>query len=550
VTGPKPLDPYGRIAYAPETKAAPLALPSSFPVQSGQLPIVGRCAPTASKGERHHAKLATLFHGIMKMKPSYAALAVLALGQASLPAAAAPARKIPFENLLVRSIAIEGEGDRRFRLAERMAHYRVPGVSVAIIDKCRISEARGFGSAGPGRGPVTAKTLFQAGSLSKTVSAVVALRLVEKGTLALDDDVRNVLKSWTLPDSPQASGEKVTLRRLLNHSAGINQEGGLGYRLGETLPTLLDILHGRAPANTDPIRVARTPGAQWSYSGGGYYILQSMMTDRTGEDFPALVERLLFRPLKMKSSAFAQPLPAARAGRAAASVGPDGTPLDGGWRVNPELAAGGLWSTPEDLARLLIGVSKAVRGEDHKLLRADSAREMMRRGLGNWGLGVDLGPPDGPRRFSHTGHNVGFSSAYMMYLDSCQGAVVMTNADQGGWLVTEVLRAIGEAYSWPARDILPVQRHVPMTDAIAGRFVGTYRLRDFPAERFAITRKQDGGLYWARLGHVGRDLLAEHEGRLFSPDSKMILETDPAAPRAQAIELSFGGGSNAAIRVD
>lgn len=485
------------------------------------------------------------------MKPYHAAVTALALVQASVSATAAPPQPPEFAHRLVRSIAIEGDENRRFRIADRMAHYRVPGVSVAIIDGCRIADVRAFGSAGAGRGPVTRNTLFQAASLSKTVSAVAALRLVEDGRLTLDGDVRGVLTSWDLPESSLAAEEKVTLRRLLNHSAGINQEGGVGYRVGEPLPTLLDILHGRAPANTDPIRVVKTPGAQWNYSGGGYYILQAMMVDRMGEDFSAIVDRLIFQPLQMTSSSFAQPIDAVRGRNAAAAVGPDGTPLEGGWRINPELAAAGMWTTPEDLARFLIAVSMAVRGEDHSLLRASSAQELMREGPGNWGLGVDLGSSAAPRRFSHTGHTVGFSSAYMMFPDTCQGAVVMTNADEGGWLVTEVLRAIGEAYSWPARSPLPVQRHVEITDGIAGHFVGTYRLRDFPAERFSITRKQDGSLYWARTGHIGRDLLAEHAGTLFSPDSRMTLESaDPTAQRARVIELSFGGGKNVAVRVD
>jgi hypothetical protein len=79
-----------------------------------------------------------------------------------------------------------------------------------------------------------------------------------------------------------------------------------------------------------------------------------------------------------------------------------------------------------------------------------------------------------------------------MYPDSCQGAVVMTNADQGGWLVSEVLRAIGDTYGWPGRTPPPVQAAVALTAAIEERFVGHYRLRDFPAERFSISRRAGG----------------------------------------------------------
>jgi CubicO group peptidase (beta-lactamase class C family) len=431
-----------------------------------------------------------------------------------------------------------------------MAHYRVPGVSVAVIDNCRIVDARGFGRASPGgRNPITPRTLFQAGSISKTFTAVAALRLVEQGKLSLDGDVRHVLTSWNLPNGPLLQGRPVTLRGLLSHTAGINQEGGNGYLRTAAIPTLADILEGRPPANTAPIRVESAPGERWRYSGGGYYIAQALMSDATGTDFSQLMKRLVFEPLGLRDSTFAQPLDASHIRFAARAAGPDGSALDGGWRVNPELAAGGLWTTPGDVARLAIGIARAARAERRGIVSPATARDLMVRGLGNWGLGVDLSPASGTRRFSHTGHTVGFSSADVMYPDSCQGAVVMTNADQGGWLVSEVLRAIGDTYGWPGRTPLPVQALIPLTPAIEERFVGTYRLRDFPAERFSITRR-GRGLYWARAGYVGRELLPESDGRLFSPDSRMSLEaTDPVAVKASTLSLSFGGGTNVAERI-
>lgn len=475
-------------------------------------------------------------------------LAAACLLAASQTGSAAASARPDFADNLRRSITIAGEEQARFRLSARMAHYRVPAVSVAVIQDCRIVELRAFGTAAPGR-PATPRTLFQAGSIAKTFTAVAALRLVEENVLSLDADVRRQLTSWSLPDSPLLRDRSVTLRGLLSHTAGINQEGGIGYVRGAALPTLRDILDGRAPANTDPIRVTRAPGTGWHYSGGGYYIAQALMQDATRASYPALMARFVFRPLGLRNSHFAQPLDDRHASRAATAAGPDGNPLAGGWRVNPELAAGGLWTTPADVARLLIGIARSVRGERGAILGSDTAAQLMTRGPGNWGLGVDLGRPGGARRFGHTGHNTGFVSEYVMYPDTCQGAVVMTNADQGGWLVTETLRAIGEAYGWPDRPPPLVQTAAPLTDAIAERFVGSYRLRDFPAERFTITRRA-GGLYWARLGYIGRDLLPDPEGRLFSPDSRMLFEAiAPGTGRAQTLSISFGGGRNVAERI-
>lgn len=480
-----------------------------------------------------------------------AAFAGLSLWSGLAFAAPAPeGGALPFENNLRRSIAVRGEEQARYRLAQRMAHYRVPAVSVAVIDKCRIVDARAFGTNAGGGPPVTPKTLFQAGSISKSVAAVAALRLVEAGRLPLDSDVRPLIIKWGVGDGAAVPAAPVTLRRLLNHTAGLNQIGGKGYARGAPLPSLDQILAGAPPANTPRVEVEKVPGSTWVYSSGGYYVAQALMTHATGESFPAIAERLVFGPAGMKESSFDQPLEARRGRRAANAVGPDGSPMPGGWRVNPELAAGGLWTTPTDLARFLVALARDMRGEGRHLLGPVAVREMTTRGLKDWGLGVQLGAAEGPRRIGHTGHNVGFVSEFVMYPDSCQGAVVMTNADQGGWLVTEVLRAIGDAYGWPAREPLPVQASVPMTDAIARRFVGTYRLRDFPAERFTISRKADGGLYWARIGHIGRDLLPESPGRLFSPDSRMALEAmDATAVQAESLELSFGGGKNLAERI-
>jgi hypothetical protein len=312
---------------------------------------------------------------------------------------------------------------------------------------------------------------------------------------------------------------------------------------------LREILDGRPPANTDPIRVIAAPGSAWRYSGGGYYITQALMQDVTGTLYPQLMARLVLRPLHLRDSYFAQPLGARLEPRAATAAGPDGTPIQGGWRVNPELAAGGLWTTPADVARLLIAMARSVRAERGAILTHASATELMTRGLGNWGLGVDLGGPGGARHFGHTGHNIGFVSEFVMYPDTCQGAVVMTNADQSGWLVTEILRAIGATYGWPDRPAPVVATAAPLTDALAVRFLGTYRLRDFPAERFTITRRPSG-LYWARIGYIGRDLLPDPEGRLFSPDSRMQFEAiSPTAGPAQTLSVSFGGGRNIAERI-
>lgn len=464
------------------------------------------------------------------------------------PAVAAPgAVPLAFEHMLQRTIAVQDAEDRRFTLAGRMAHYRVPGVSVAIIENCRIIDARGFGATIWGGAPVTPQTRFQAGSISKSVTALGALRLVERGTLSLDGDVRLKVKDWHYDG---AKGT-VTLRHLLNHTAGTNLEGMTGYLSNSSRPTLTQILAGEAPANTPAITVEDPPGLRWNYSGGGYIVAQALMVEATAKDFAPLLDELVLKPLKMRRSSFAQPPGQAGSLMAAEGTSADGSPLPGKWRVYPEMAAAGLWSTPSDLARFGIGLARSVRGEPGAILGKEEATQLMIRGPGNWGLGLDLGPAEGPRQISHTGKNVGFTSKFMLYPDSCQGAVVMTNGYDGGWLIDEVMRAIGDVYRWPAGKQAPSKAVLPLSGPIVERFVGTYRLKDFPAERFSIARTTQDELSWAREGHVGRSLLPDVGGSLFSPDSAMTIESlTPNEPRASMVRLSFGGGSNLAEKID
>ena len=154
-------------------------------------------------------------------------------------------------------------------LAERMRQLNVPGVSVAFFRDGKIEWARGFGVMAKGGAPVTVDTLFQAGSISKPVSAIAALKLVEAGKLDLDANVNGYLKGWKVPDNAFTQDKKVTLRGLLTHTAGLTVHGFPGYARGEAVPTLTQILDSKRPANTSAIRVDTVPGSKWRYSGGG-----------------------------------------------------------------------------------------------------------------------------------------------------------------------------------------------------------------------------------------------------------------------------------------
>ena len=238
-------------------------------------------------------------------------------------------------SIATSAVVVEGRPTEVATLAERMGHYHVPGVSVAVVDGGRIAWARGFGVKQAGtRDSVTATTLFQAASISKPVAATATMRLVQQGKLDLDADVDRYLVSWKLPESRFTASEKVTLRRIVSHSAGLTVHGFPGYAAGAPVPSVVQVLAGTKPvANTPPVVVDTFPGAIGRYSGGGVTIEQLVLTDVTGRPFPELMRDLVLRPAGMTHSTYEQPLPESRGGRAGPARPPP--PRGGGRRPPP-----------------------------------------------------------------------------------------------------------------------------------------------------------------------------------------------------------------------
>ncbi len=339
---------------------------------------------------------------------------------------------------------LQSSGAAKATIAERMAFYKVPGVSVAVVAGGKIEWARGYGlTAAEGGKPVTPDTLFQAASLSKHVAAMVALRLVDEGKLSLDEDVNQKLRTWKVPENEFTRTEKVTLRRLLNHSAGLTVHGFPGYATDAPVPTLPEVLDGRKPANTAPIRVDVQPGSLWRYSGGGYEVMQQLLIDVTGEPFPQLARRLVLDPLGMTHSTFEQPLPAQYQANAATGHRASGAALPGKWHTYPEMTAAGLWTTPSDLARVVIELQTGGH-----VLKPDTQRQMLTKIRGNYGLGVGLAETGGQRSFAHGGANEGFRCQMFGYVEGGRGAIVMTNGDRGGELTREIFGSIAAEYDW------------------------------------------------------------------------------------------------------
>ncbi|MER7248711.1 serine hydrolase domain-containing protein [Kribbella sp. NPDC000426] len=363
-----------------------------------------------------------------------------------------------------------------------LEQFNVPGVSWVVIENGVIQETgtAGLVEAGGSRA-IAPDTLFQAASISKPIAVLAMLRLVDRGLLDLDEDVNEKLTSWQVPPTG-AWQPVVTLRQLASHSAGLTVHGFPGYAEGASLPTTVQILDGVRPTNTFGVRVDLVPGTQFRYAGGGTIVMQQLLEDVTGTPFRQLARELVLEPLGMSDSDYAQPLPPELHGRAAVAHDERGRPIEGRWHAYPELAAAGLWTTPTDLAKAAIGVQRMYAGAEDALLPQELAREMLTHqipagqrigGLGHLGLGFFL--DDSGQRFGHSGGNAGFSCHLLADRDTGQGAVVMTNSDNGGWVVQRVFAAVAAEYGWEGYPAEVNTLDLP-SDEVLAELAGGYRL--------------------------------------------------------------------------
>ena len=432
------------------------------------------------------------------------------------------ARIARIEHGLLRTVAVRGRSDSAFALSDRMSRYAVPGVSIAVIDGGRLAWARAFGLlAADGTQRVDTASLFQAGSISKAVTAVAALRLVERGELRLDEDVNRRLVAWKIPPSELTRTTPVTLRGLLSHGAGLNVPSYRGYLPGEPVPTLAQVLEGAPPANTPAARVEVAPGTRWSYSGSGMSVVQLLLTDATHRPFADILREMVLEPAAMTFTLAEQPLSTAHAVSAATGHSA-GAPVAGRWRVFPEIAAAGLWSTAPDLARFGIAVLRSIRGEPGALLGPALARDMVTRQIGNWGLGFALGTAGGDSAtVGHDGSTLGFTARLYLLPATGQGIAVMTNGESEA-LIDEVMRAVAHEYSWPAR--LRVEKTVAAVDPAGfASLAGRYRV-EASGRTFDFTVSVEGSGEKRRLliaGPSGRtgELLPLSAMRFFSQDT-------------------------------
>jgi CubicO group peptidase (beta-lactamase class C family) len=413
------------------------------------------------------------------------------------------------ENGLVPALVTQDT--KPMRLEDRMKHFNVPGAGIAVIENGKVAWARGYGVRDvETKTLVNADTVFQAASISKPVSAMAALKFVEMGKLDLDENINQKLTSWKVPENGFTEKEKVTLRRILTHRAGLTTSGFPGYMAGNAIPSVVQILDGIKPANTEAVRVDIVPQSRTRYTGGGFTVMQQLIVDVGGKPFPQQLQEMLLTPIGMTRSAFVQPLAGPLVANAS-SAHDAGKVVKGKHHTYPEFAAAGLWTTPTDLARFAIELQQAAAGKSSRVLSQKMAQEMLTPQSDNWGLGITLRGKNSQQRFMHSGSNQGFNCLLLAFTETGAGIVIMTNANSGRALIGEIVRAVANEYDWKT-DAAPRRTIVDLPVESLSKYVGFYQ----GAGEAAVRVRLDGNELMAHSNGQWSKLVAASDTTFFA----------------------------------
>ena len=347
---------------------------------------------------------------------------------------------------------------------QNLTSFNIPGASITVIDDGKITWASGFGYADLSvRRAVTKDTLFQAASITKTLTSLAALKTLDKNQISLDAVVNDHLTRWQIPSNSFTEESPISFRMLLNHTGGISNpypDGCCGPDY--PLPSLIQVFRGEAPATNPPLVATYLPGSEYRYCNGCYAIIQGGLEDISGKDFGVLLNESVLRPAKMDSSKFDNEFFRADQSSIALPYDPDHVVFQNAPMRNPILSTGTLWTTASDLARFNLHLTEALSGSND-LIEQTLARELvLPSSTETRTLGFFIGNKDAQTQADggyiwHTGSNIGYLTISIISKDGQHGAVILINVSPE-WaarespqfaFITETLAVINRYYDWP-----------------------------------------------------------------------------------------------------
>lgn len=428
------------------------------------------------------------------------------------------------ENLGLIKFKINNE--QALGVAARMKNYGIKGMSIAVINDYKIEWAKSYGWADEAQQkPMTNETLFTPGSISKSFNALAIMRLYQEKQLDIFEDINRYLTSWQFPYDEKTKSKKITLAHLLSHSAGLNIHGfGFeSYRLGDSLPTTLQIVKGEKPAKNEAVRSLFAPGERFEYSGGGTILSQLVVEDLTKLNYTQFMQEKVLQPLGMTNSFFNQPPPSDKAALLSTgySMMYDGKALPYQYPVQPELAAAGLWTTASDLAKMVINVQNALKNEPNTLLLQNIAELMMtpyNDEAEKAAMGFFIDNFKGTKYFQHAAGNPGFSGKFIGSMTGGKGLVILVNSDDDAAIFEEVTQCIADIYQWEGFETKPtptLKNSIAIAENDLDNYAGAYRYQD----NVFLVQKNNNSLYFKFLDKNWK-LYFEDKNHAFNMESK------------------------------
>ncbi|MCY1691488.1 serine hydrolase [Exiguobacterium sp. SL14] len=337
---------------------------------------------------------------------------------------------------------------KNINIEERMHHYHVNGLTLVMFENGEIKGIENYGLLEVnGKRKVNDTTLFSACSVSKFLTGMIVMKLLEEGHLDLDENVNERLVTWKVPENGYTKNKKVTLRNLLSHQSGIKDpEDGFFILHSDTgIPSMIELLEGKSHYCKVPIEVQYEPESEFHYSDAGYCVIQQLIEDVTKKQFHQVANEFIFEPLNMKNSQLSTTLSEFDRDNVSCGHEKNGELADGKYPIYPYPSSSGLWTTSLDLVALVLELMNAVKGKSKLGISKCSAKEMItpQRGKSWTGLGVFLEDSEKELEISSLGWGVGFQCMIVAYPNIEKGAVIMTNAELG---VHQLDGIIGEIY--------------------------------------------------------------------------------------------------------
>ncbi len=408
--------------------------------------------------------------------------------------------------------------DHKKSIPQLMQEDNIAGVSIAFIDKGKVSWQKTYGYSNLADSTkVTPNTVFNGASLSKPVTAMAALNLVEQGVLTLNEDVNNYLEGWKVPENEFTEQEKVTLKRLIGHTAGLERYVQSSFFPNEEFPTIDQMLAGEKPSVDPAVSVVSVPGQKQVYSNPGYSVIEKLIEDVTDKEFNEAITELIFEPCDMTHSSFEQPVPKHLSQQMATGYSNTLEPYP--YKLFPFKAAGGIWTTPTDLAKFLTTVLEDHHSGANVILSKRMTDSIFTKTPTRLGFAKIYNDESQDILFEHWGSNSGFTCYMVTSLNNKQGVVIMTNSDNGMSLMSYIARAVATANNW---DFLQpkVFDRIAMDEVEMNKFTGKFKGGN-EVLGFEVV---EGALHFLSETDATLKLVPIAENKFIQPDNNTLYE--------------------------